>query len=187
MIICLMVTPMKNQLQVNPDSELPSRIGLLALDFDGVLTNNKVIFSEDGTESVVCDKSDSLGLAAIKNIGMPIIVISTETNPVVGARCNKLGVECLQGTANKLVTLTALAREREIPLSSIVFVGNDVNDLECLKKVGCGVVVADAHPETFESAKIVLTKNGGEGAVRQLCDIILKHVSKTEAAKYRSI
>ena len=102
------------------------------------------------------------------------MVLSTERNPVVAARCRKLQLECRQGLADKLAALKQFAEERQLALSSVVYVGNDLNDAQCLAAVGCGIVVADAHPSVKDHAAIVLTHRGGEGAVREVCDLILE-------------
>lgn len=150
----------------------PETIQAVVFDFDGVFTDNRVMVSEDGLEAVLCNRSDGLGLDYLRETGIPLMVLSTERNPVVAARCCKLQLECCQGLANKLAALTQFAAERRIDLSSVVYVGNDLNDSECLAAVGCGIVVADAHPSVRENAAIVLTHRGGEGAVREVCDLI---------------
>jgi YrbI family 3-deoxy-D-manno-octulosonate 8-phosphate phosphatase len=152
----------------------PSTIQAVVFDFDGVFTDNRVMVSEDGREAVHCDRADGLGLDYLRSTGIPLVVLSTERNPVVAARCRKLQLECRQGLADKLAALKGFAEERQIALSSVVYVGNDVNDAQCLAGVGCGVVVADAHPSVKDNAAIILTHRGGEGAVREVCDLILE-------------
>jgi N-acylneuraminate cytidylyltransferase len=166
-------TPVANAPRALP---LPSRIGLLVLDFDGVLTDNRVWVTEDGNEAVVCNRSDGMGLARLRACGIEVVVLSTETNPVVAARCRKLGVPCLQGLKNKEVSLRTLAAERRVDLTQVIYVGNDLNDLACMRIAGCGVAVADAHPEVVQAADWVLHKAGGRGAVRELCDLIMTSI-----------
>lgn len=161
---------------------LPARVAALVLDFDGVFTDDRVIVSQDGTESVVCDRGDGWGLSELKRTGLPILVLSTEKNPVVQARCDKLGIPCLQGTADKLSTLKTWLKERGINASDVVYVGNDVNDLACLQAVGCGVVVNDARPEAKSAARIILSATGGQGAIRELVDLILLKAVNQEPA-----
>lgn len=152
---------------------LPEPVSGLVLDFDGVLTDNRVVTLQDGTEAVLCDRSDGLGLELLRRAGVLVMVLSKERNPVVGARCAKLGVECVQGIDDKEPALRTWLAGRGLDPSEIVFVGNDVNDLECLRVAGCGVVVADAHPDAIAVADLVLTRPGGRGAVRELVDLIL--------------
>jgi N-acylneuraminate cytidylyltransferase len=153
---------------------LPPAIELVAFDFDGVFTDNRVLVSEDGSESVLCNRSDGLGLAALKKAGVPLVVISTEKNPVVGARCRKLGLESRQGIDDKRAALVEYARDRGINLSGVVYVGNDVNDLSCMEVCGFAVAVSDAVELVKAKADLVLTASGGHGAVRELCDLILR-------------
>ena len=153
---------------------LPDRIGAVVFDFDGVFTDNRVLVSEDAGETVICNRADGLGLDRLRATGLPLLVLSTETNPIVAARCRKLQLDCRQGLANKAAALEKFAAERGLPLSQVIYVGNDVNDLECLTIAGCGIVVADAHPSVRESARIVLGAEGGRGAVREVCDLVIE-------------
>ena len=150
---------------------LPVR--LLVLDFDGVLTDNRVLVSEEGTESVCCSREDGLGLERLRSAGVEVVVLSKEQNPVVGARCRKLGIECIQGCDTKLSSLLALAASRDLRSGGISYVGNDVNDLECMRWVGLPIAVADAMPEVLLAAKWVTAKRGGQGAVREVCEALL--------------
>ena len=156
----------------------PERVAALVLDFDGVLTDNRVVVAQDGTEAVICSRSDGWGLAQVKGLGVPTLVLSTERNPVVQARCDKLGIECQHGLQDKSAVLLRWLEERRIDPSQVIYVGNDVNDLGCFAVAGCRVAVADAHPAVLQQADLVLTKSGGQGAVRELCDLILNHLQK---------
>lgn len=148
------------------------RVRLLVLDFDGVLTDNTVLVLQDGTEAVSCWRGDGLGLRAMRELGIDLIVLSTETNPVVASRCRKLGLACEQGCEDKPTALTALARARGVALRDVAYMGNDVNDLECLRMVGLPIVVRDAHASVRRAAKWRTTLAGGRGAVREVCDRI---------------
>jgi len=152
-------------------------IRLVAFDFDGVFTDNRVLVSEDGTESVLCNRSDGIGLARLRQAGVACLIISTEPNPVVALRAQKLGVPCCHGVDDKLPVLRHEAEKLKVPLEDAAFVGNDVNDAECLKAVGLPVVVADAWDQVKGLAALVLTRPGGHGAVRELCEIVV--VNKT--------
>lgn len=152
---------------------LPERIGALVCDFDGVFTDNRVYVDQQGVESVACDRSDGLGLERLKRSGLPLLILSKERNPVVGARGGKLGIEVLQGIDEKLGALTAWAGARGIPLAEIVYIGNDDNDVACLQAVGCGVAVADAYPRARAAARLQLKAAGGRGALRELAELIL--------------
>jgi N-acylneuraminate cytidylyltransferase len=150
-----------------------SRLKLLVLDFDGVMTDNRVQVTEDGTEAVLCNRGDGLGIERIKQSGIHVIVLSKEKNPVVAARCRKLGIECIQGCDEKLGVLIKKAEGRNLKPEEIGYVGNDINDLECMKWVGLPIAVADSVPEIRSVSKWITSKPGGHGAVREVCDHLL--------------
>ena len=154
--------------------ELRQRIGetrLVAFDFDGVFTDNTVIVAEDGTEAVRCFRGDGIGLRKLDRLGIATVIISTEENPIVSARSRKLKVRCVQGAKDKLAALEAIIEELGISLSQVAFVGNDANDLTCLKSVGLPIVVQDAHPDVVAYAWYHTNTPGGRGAVREVCDL----------------
>ena len=152
----------------------------MVLDFDGVLTDNRVWVSEDGSEAVACHRGDGLGIARLREAGTETMVLSTEKNPVVSARCRKLGMDCIQGLDEKVDTLRRIVGERGLGLDQVAYIGNDVNDLSCLEVVGFPVVVADAHPDVIPAAGLVLSRDGGMGAVREFCDMILNDMTHGE-------
>lgn len=153
------------------DAGWPERLDLVAFDFDGVMTDNAVLVGDDGRETVRCHRGDGWGLARLRDAGVAMMVLSTETNPVVAARCAKLKIPCHQGIGDKGAYLERFLAERSIDPAHVAFVGNDVNDLGCLRRVGFPVAVADSHPEVLAVARMVLTRRGGDGAVREFCDL----------------
>jgi N-acylneuraminate cytidylyltransferase len=154
---------------------LPEKVRLVVMDFDGVLTDNRVWVDETGKETVAAYRSDSLGLALLRQkTGIDSIVLSTEKNPVVSARCKKMNVPVMQGILHKEEALEQLLRERLIEPGEVVYIGNDVNDLVCFPIVGCAVVPVDAEPDVLQQADITLTRRGGHGAVRELCDLLMQ-------------
>jgi YrbI family 3-deoxy-D-manno-octulosonate 8-phosphate phosphatase len=163
---------LRDRLQRDPADALPDVPAALVLDFDGVFTDNRVVVTDDGREGVICHRGDGLGLARLRAMGLPMIVLSTETNPLVALRCQKLGVPCEQGLEDKAAALAQWIEARQVDASEVVYVGNDINDLECLKMVGAPVVVADAVEEVKPAARLVLDAPGGQGAVREICDLI---------------
>lgn len=152
---------------------------LLVLDFDGVFTDGNVYVGDDGRESVRCNRSDGLGLSRLRESGLDALVLSTETNPVVGIRADKLKVPCLQGQGSKLSALTTYASERGISLGEIAYLGNDINDAECLAAVGVPMVVRDAWPEVIPLARYRTQRNGGDGAVREVADLLVAARNET--------
>lgn len=161
----------KNKTEVK--NKLPTKIEAIVFDFDGVFTDNKVIVFEDGKEAVICSRGDGMGIEQLKKQGIPIWVLSKEKNPVLLARCKKLGIACEYGIENKLQRLEEQIAERKLNMENIIYVGNDINDIECLSEVGCPIVVQDAHLEAKKHAKIILQNKGGDGAIRELTDLIL--------------
>jgi len=167
-----------------PDlEEIIRNIQFIAFDFDGVFTDNMVYIFEDGREAVKCSRFEGLGLQQLKKTGVGVIVLSTEENPVVTARCKKLGIDCIQGCADKFEILNDFAERAGIKLDKIAFMGNDINDIPCLEKVGLPIVVNDAHPDVLRYARIRTNRNGGNGAVREMCDLI----SSVKNEKHRMI
>ncbi len=153
---------------------LPERVDLLVLDFDGVLTDNRVWVDSEGQESVAAHRGDGWGIARLLESGVQMAVLSTETGAVVAARCKKLGIPATQGLREKGPALAALIHDRGVKNENVVYVGNDVNDLACFPIAAFAVAVADAHPRVRLAADLVLRKEGGHGAVRELCDILLE-------------
>jgi N-acylneuraminate cytidylyltransferase len=151
-----------------------SKVKLLVLDFDGVMTDNRVLVMENGEEAVLCNRGDSLGLGMLQGHGVEVVVISKEKNKVVSTRCRKLGIDCIQGCDDKLAALQRKAESKGAKPSEIAYVGNDVNDLECLQWVGVPVAVADSAPAVIAAARFKTSRIGGHGAVRDVVDWLLK-------------
>ena len=158
-------------------------IRLIVFDFDGVFTDNTVYVYQDGTESVCCWRSDGLGLARLRDVGVHAFIISTETNPVVSARAKKLKLSCKQGVEDKAVGILATCQELKVDPQQTMFVGNDINDIPAFKSVGIPVGVADAYPEIYPYVLHRTQKPGGLGAVREICDLVFnaKNISTGES------
>lgn len=152
---------------------LPADVRLVVLDFDGVMTDNRVWTDAEGRELVAADRGDGWGLARLRARGVDVVVLSTEQNPVVAARCRKLGLPCVQGVDDKASALTALLAARGLSGRETLYLGNDVNDVPCFPLVGCAIVVGDAHPAARAAADRALARPGGFGAVRELCDLLI--------------
>jgi YrbI family 3-deoxy-D-manno-octulosonate 8-phosphate phosphatase len=158
-------------------------IRLLVLDFDGVMTDNRVLVHQDGTEAVWCHRGDGWGIGRLKEKGVLIFVISTETNPVVEARCRKLNLDFVQGCNDKLGALKRIVAEHQFAPDQVAYVGNDVNDLECMRWVGTPIAVADAMPEIRDIARLVTVQRGGYGAVREVTDWLFQECQRRDNAK----
>jgi len=157
------------------------RVRVVAFDFDGVFTDNTVYVSEKGEESVRCWRGDGLGLQKLAAAGIESFILSTETNAVVAMRAKKLKSLCFHGVADKLEELTRLVAERGVDLSETAYVGNDINDADCLRAVGLAIVVADAHPDVMGIAHYVTRRAGGRGAVREVCDLLASDHAQEKA------
>ena len=154
---------------------MPARLDLLVLDFDGVVTDNRVWVDEEGHEMIAANRSDSLIMGKLRASGTEILILSSEINPVVSARARKMKVEAIHGVGleDKAGVLKNLLLARNIDPVHVAYVGNDLNDLSCFEMVGWAVAVSDAQPEVLRAADFVTQKTGGHGAVREICDLIL--------------
>ena len=156
---------------------IPKNLKAVVFDFDGVFTDNKVIVQQNGDEAVICDRGDGMGISMIKKLGIDVWVLSKEQNPVLKSRCEKLDIPCIHGVDDKWPLLKSQLNDRNYSAKEIIYVGNDVNDIECIQHAGCGVAVADSHPDVLKISDLVLEKTGGNGAIRELSDLILKKMA----------
>ncbi len=165
-----MVTPGKARRQ------MPKSIKLIICDFDGVITDNRVWTDQDGRETVVASRSDSMRLEQLREMGIEVMILSSEPNPVVAARAKKMGVEAIHGVGlqDKGRVMRDVLTERNVKADEVVYIGNDWNDLPCFEIAGWAVAVADSYPDVLRAADYVLTRAGGHGALRELCDLILE-------------
>lgn len=154
------------------NQDILASVQLVAFDFDGVFTDNTVYITQEGAESVRCWRSDGLGLSRLHSVGVKAFIISTEVNPVVTARANKLKMQCKQGVEDKAAAIYETCRALGIEPKHTMFVGNDINDIPAFKAVGIPVAVADASPEVNPHVLFRTEKPGGFGAVREVCDLI---------------
>jgi YrbI family 3-deoxy-D-manno-octulosonate 8-phosphate phosphatase len=149
---------------------LPNRaqIDLIVYDFDGVMTDHRVTVREDGTESVTVHRGDGLGVARIRELGLRQMILSTEQNPVVAARAKKLKLEIIHSVEDKRRTLSEYLQSQCISPERVLYIGNDINDLDCMLSVGFRGCPADAEPEILGICQWVSAKNGGYGVIREL-------------------
>ena len=153
-------------------NEIIHGIRLVAFDFDGVFTDDMVYVHQDGTEAVRCFRGDGIGLQKLERLGIATVIISTESNPVVSSRARKLKIRCLQDCQDKRAALERFIDELGITLAEVAFVGNDINDLPTLRCVGLPIVVRNAHQDVVPYALYQTSNPGGQGAVREVCDLI---------------
>jgi YrbI family 3-deoxy-D-manno-octulosonate 8-phosphate phosphatase len=148
-------------------------IDAVVLDFDGTQTDDRVLVDSDGREFVSVHRGDGLGIAALRNSGLKMLILSTEQNPVVAARARKLKLPVLHGIDRKDLALKQWCEEQGIAPERVLYVGNDVNDLPCFALVGWPVAVASAHDVVRGAARAVTTVPGGDGAIREIASWIL--------------
>lgn len=156
-------------------TEKARAVRLLVLDVDGVLTDGRLYFSEDGQELKTFDTQDGHGIKMLQQAGILCAIITGRNTQLVARRAANLGIKhLLQGREDKGVALSALSQELAIPLDEIAYVGDDWPDLPAIRAAGLGVAVANAHQEVRRHADLVTTARGGRGAVREVCDLILE-------------
>jgi N-acylneuraminate cytidylyltransferase len=159
-----------------PRRAMPETVKMIICDFDGVVTDNLVLTDENGKETVSASRSDSMHIKTLREKGVEVMILSSEPNPVVKARAKKMGVEAIHGIGmqDKGRVMREVLEQKKVRAEEVIYIGNDLNDLPCFEIAGWSVAVADAYPEVLRAADHVLTKNGGHGAVRELCEIVLK-------------
>jgi YrbI family 3-deoxy-D-manno-octulosonate 8-phosphate phosphatase len=155
-------------------------VDVVITDFDGVHTDDLVTVGQDGWESVRVSRADGMGVERLRAVGIPLLIVSKETNPVIQARAAKLGVELLHSVEDKRRIVGEWLMARQIPADRAAYLGNDVNDLGAMSLVGWPVAVADAHPAVQQAARLVLARPGGHGAVRELCDLVIEHRQRAD-------
>jgi YrbI family 3-deoxy-D-manno-octulosonate 8-phosphate phosphatase len=151
-------------------------VDALVTDFDGVHTDDRLYLSQDGVESVRVSREDGMGVSLAHRAGVKMLILSTEVNPVVAARAAKLKVPVMHGQSDKAQALKEWIAAEGLDPNRVAYVGNDVNDLGCLRMVGWPIAVANAHPDVEAIARLKLTKRGGSGAVRELCELVVAAV-----------
>ncbi len=169
-----MVTPGAASRRKRP---MPEKIELVICDFDGVITDNRVWVDQEGVEMVAAYRSDSIRIRELRERGIEVMIVSSEPNRVVAARARKMGVEAVHGVGlyEKGLAMRQVLEQKNVPAENVIYLGNDLNDLPCFEIAGWSVAVADAYPEVRNAADFVLSKAGGHGALRELCDLILKN------------
>lgn len=153
-------------------TEQLQNIKLIVSDFDGVMTDNRVLVDETGKESVYVSRADGQGIHILRSLGIDLVILSTETNGVVGKRAEKLKVECIQSVSDKAECLKNYCSQRNISLENIAYIGNDINDFEAMKISGIKIVPQDAYEGVKAIADYITTTKGGYGVIREVAGII---------------
>ena len=148
-------------------------ISAIVTDFDGVLTDNKVYISSSNNEMVRCCRSDGLAFDALRKLRIKSFILSSESNSVVTRRAEKLKIPVLHGSLDKATDLKALSKEHQFDLESVIYVGNDINDLAAMSLCGYRCCPSDSHPAIKNISTNVLGAPGGEGVIRELVEQVL--------------
>lgn len=145
-------------------------------DFDGVMTDNRVLVDETGTEAVFCNRSDGLAVSKLKEAGYTQLILSTEVNSVVEQRAEKLKLPVIHGVSDKGVTLRSYMDEHKISKYNAIFIGNDLNDIPAFNLVGVKMCPSDAE-EVVKSlpGMIIINRKSGEGVIRELYRMMTEH------------
>lgn len=162
---------------MNIDSSIKqkaSAIRLLAMDVDGVLTDGKIIYDSQGVESKEFFVQDGVGLNALKKYGLTLAIITGRQSPMVERRARELGIDyVIQGQDDKLTALASLAYQLNLHINECAYVGDDLPDVRAIKYAGLGVSVPNGCTEARTCADYVTKKHGGQGAIREVCEVIL--------------
>lgn len=147
------------------------RINVVVFDFDGVMTDNKVFTDQNGKESVSCDRADGLGIKQLKKLNKQLFILSTETNPVVIKRAEKLCIECFSGCDNKAEFLKSWMLKNGYTRDEVAFVGNDINDIGVMGEVGITFCPKDSDASVLSIADVIVPRNGGDKVVRAIANL----------------
>ena len=147
---------------------------VLFSDFDGVLTDNTVMISQDGKENVKCSRADGLAFDYFNDIGFPVFILSTETNKVVQERANKLNITCIQNSKNKVNNIKSIIKKIPCTPEEVIYVGNDINDLGAISYSGLSFCPSDSHELVKKKSSIILTTAGGKGVYREILEYWFK-------------
>lgn len=162
------------------------RLRLLLLDVDGVLTDGRIVFDDRGVESKAFDVKDGHGLKLLQRAGIRVGIITGRESRVVQVRAAELGIEILhQGAREKLVPYREILEQTGVSDEEVGYVGDDLVDLPVLRRVGFSATVADAVPEVKSRVDYVCQRPGGRGAVREICDLILRQTGAWETVTAR--
>lgn len=163
---------------VTPVNQSLQKIKMLIVDVDGTLTDGGMYYSPEGDFLKKFNTRDAKGLALLSDKGIKIAIITSEDTPIVEARAKKLGIRfCFLGIRNKIMTIKKLCSDMDITFNEIAYIGDDLNDLECMKQVGFSACPADAIPEIRSISNYIAINKGGFGAVREICDYIRQNIT----------
>jgi YrbI family 3-deoxy-D-manno-octulosonate 8-phosphate phosphatase len=145
---------------------------ILFTDFDGCLTDDRVWLNQDGEEFVAANRKDGLAVKRLKNLGIQVVITSTETNKVVVARGDKMGVEVLQGLSDKASAIEQYLNQKNLSWKDVWYIGNDVNDLGAIRKASFSICPSDAVKAVKKEVDLKLKTKGGYGVLSELATLL---------------
>jgi YrbI family 3-deoxy-D-manno-octulosonate 8-phosphate phosphatase len=151
-----------------------SKPKIIFTDFDGCLTDDRVWLNQDGEEFVAANRKDGLAVKRLKNLGIQVVITSTETNKAVLARGTKMGVEVLQGLADKAESIDQYLKQKNLSWNDVWYIGNDVNDLGAIEKAKLSISPADAVKKVRKAVDVILKSNGGHGVLSEIASLLEK-------------
>ena len=151
------------------------KIQLLLLDVDGVLTDGSIIYSDEGRETKVFNVKDGFGLKLIMSAGIKVGLVTGRTSNALQRRCRELGIKYIyDGVQQKARLLDKIVAETGVGADNTAYIGDDLPDLPLMRRIGLAIAVADAHEMVRDYADWITAAPGGRGAVREVCDALLK-------------
>jgi 3-deoxy-D-manno-octulosonate 8-phosphate phosphatase (KDO 8-P phosphatase) len=163
-----------------------SRIKILIVDIDGVMTDGRIIYSIYGDELKFFDVQDGFGITLLRRAGIKSLIITAKKSKIVKMRARDLRVaKAYQGHIDKIKPFNHALRKFKVIPEEVCFIGDDLIDIPVLRRVGLAVAVPNAVDEVKDTAHFVTSKTGGRGAVREVCDLILKSQNKWDLAASR--
>jgi len=163
---------MKKQSSFSSTNEFHS-IKLVLSDFDGVMTDGRVIVSETGEESVFCNRLDGIGVRILKNHGIETVIISSESNNVVMKRSEKLNITSHGNVSEKKAFVLELIKTKNLAENEVLYIGDEINDYDIMNHLGLTACPSDAHKKIKEISKLKLNSKGGHGVIREIADILI--------------
>ena len=149
-----------------------SKPKILLTDFDGCLTDDRVWLNQNGEEFVAANRKDGLAVKRLENLGIQVVITSTENNKVVLARGNKMGVEVLQGLSDKAVAIEQYLEQKNLSWNDVWYIGNDVNDLGAIRKAKFSICPNDAVKAVKKEVDLKLKTTGGRGVLSELATLL---------------
>lgn len=166
-----------------PTKERAKKTKILILDVDGILTDGRIIYDDKGTDIKLFDVYDGLGIHLLGKVGIKTILISARASKTIKRRAKDIGVtDVFQNARNKLNIYNKILKKFKLRDKDVCFMGDDLVDLGVLKRAGFAASVPNARPEVKKVAHYITRKNGGRGAVREVCELILKSQNKWKSA-----